>query len=53
MQPDSRTTWGLCEASQRPALVQLADKLSNGGTGRFSPCDLWQLVRGRTLWLIG
>jgi hypothetical protein len=53
MDPESRSTWGLCEAAQRPALVALADRLSDGAAGRFSPCDLYALLRGRTLWLVG
>jgi hypothetical protein len=53
MDPRSRTTWGLCEAQQRPALLKLAASLNNGSMLTFSPCDLYQLVRGRTLWLVG
>lgn len=53
MDPNSRTTWGLCEAQQRPALIDLAASLHNGSMLQFHPCDLYHLVRGRTLWLIG
>ena len=53
MNPQSRTTWGLCESQQRPALVDLAASLHNGSMLHFNPCDLYQLIKGRTLWLIG
>ncbi len=53
MDPHSRTTWGLCESQQRPALVDLAANISNGSMLQFNPCDLYQLIKGRTLWLIG
>jgi len=53
MDPTSRTTWGLCEPQQRRALVELATNLYNGSMLQFHPCDLYQLIKGRTLWLIG
>lgn len=53
MDPHSRTTWGLCEAQQRPALLKLAASLHNGSMLHFHPCELYQLIRGRTLWLVG
>jgi hypothetical protein len=53
MDPDSPTTWGLCEAQQRPRLLELAANMHNGSMLQFRPCDLYQLVKGRTLWLIG
>jgi hypothetical protein len=53
MDPASTTTWGLCEAGQRPALVALADSLSDGAASSFTPCDLHAALQGRTLWLIG
>lgn len=53
MDPNSHTTWGLCEAQQRPRLVELASSLSNGSMLHFHPCDLYNMIQGRTLWLIG
>lgn len=53
MDPRSRTTWGLCESQQRPALLDLAAGLHNGSMLHFHPCDLYQLIKGRTLWLVG
>lgn len=53
MDPHSKNTWGLCQAQQRPALVDFAASLHNGSMLSFNPCDLYKLIKGRTLWLVG
>jgi hypothetical protein len=45
--------FGICNAKQRVAALDMARKLRDGGALKLSPCDLWPYLRGRTLWLLG
>ncbi|KIZ01068.1 hypothetical protein MNEG_6895 [Monoraphidium neglectum] len=45
--------FGICNAKQRVAALDMARKLRDGGALELSPCDLWPYLRGRTLWLLG
>jgi hypothetical protein len=53
MNPEEYMTWGTCEDWQQQKNLQIASSLADGALLRFSPCDLYSLLKGRTLWIIG
>ncbi|KAF8065611.1 hypothetical protein HT031_003212 [Scenedesmus sp. PABB004] len=52
-EPDALAVINVCEAWQRPAILEVALRVSGGAVNRFSPCDLVSQLGNRTLWLIG
>lgn len=42
-----------CTAEQTQATIQLAQREVGNAPMELSPCDMYPLLRGRTMWLIG
>jgi hypothetical protein len=42
-----------CQLFQTPGITYALQQLEGEGLSRFSPCELHQHLKGRTLWVIG
>jgi hypothetical protein len=42
-----------CQLFQTPGIISVLQQLEGDGLSRFSPCELHQRLKGRTLWVIG